>query len=512
MMWPSYVATWLLVNLPSCLAYPSPVRKFQASPAEDQVGQVSIDSNAKLHMNLNFSGIIRYHSNVIQNKALRHHMLNPRNSSLIMDSKKSGNLSKVVEDIEQDVALFDEEVQLELAKASRDVLEAEEFLHRGGELAYAIILGLTGLLVSTIYADRGGRVVAATVCYVLALSSIPLGLKQLMTMQNFNYPACIATWHFGCTAVLSFLVLKLQGKTVFNMSTSDFTLKIIPTSCLFSASIIFNNWGMSYSSVHFFEMISAATPLATCVVAACFGRPVNSRLLMPLVIVATAFIICFTGEIAFSQTGFLLLVLGNTCRSVRSVLYQLLLTPPVSAPEEEVSPLHLITWVCTVSFPIMAAWSLIHEKQEPYLMMDRSCVKGLGLTSLLAFALNLSGTYCIKELGAIGAQVAGELSDMTVAMGAMAMFGEIMTSAQALAYMVMCCGITWYTKRDKALQDALKQEKGEKQTPSEPLKPSSYTPLANKILGNVSGVTHITIKGTGLKDTGIPRPWRSENM
>lgn len=421
-----------LVAWPLGLASPgSPVRKLK--PA--LIGTASISSwrsalQGSLHIDDNkfnvkhLGGVIRGHK------------------------KKDGNWTQIAQEVEE----VDEEIEKELAVASADVQKAEELLHRGGELAYVVIIALTALLVAAIYADRGTVVVVATVCYVTALSSIPLGLKQLMSVQHFNFPAWLAAFHFIFTAMAGALIIKLQGKLVLCIGYRAFFRDIVPIACLFSASIVIINWGMSYSSVHFFEMISAATPLATCVVASVFGRPVNSKLVLPLVIVATAFVICFTGEVHFSRKGFILLVLGSSFRAVRSVLYQMVLQPR-DFGTDDVCPLQLVTLICATSFPMMVALSFLTEGIEPFLSLHMEHWRMIRFTTVTAFVLNVSGTYCIRELGAIGAQVAGELSDLTVAMGAMAMFGEKMTTSQTIAYLVMCCGITLYTKRDKALQD-----------------------------------------------------------
>jgi len=318
-------------------------------------------------------------------------------------------------------------------------------------------------LVVVIFRNRGFFTCFAVVVYLAALSSMSLVLKNVFVDQDFDFPLWITSWHFFCTFVCASVILARRASItrapMIRLQTDTFIRGVVPMALCFSLSTGLSNEGLSFSNVHFYEMVDTAAPLVTALITVLMGTPFDKRLLWPLGLVTAALVCCWSGEAQFSWIAFAFLLVGTILRALKGVLNQLYLTEFAASPTQVLDPVELVMYTSLISFGIMASWSLALDGTEPFQQIWRqqalfpSSRIAFAMSAVVATIINFAGIFIIRDMGAIVQQLTGNLKGGLSVLGSVAVRGEVISIRQAFGFGVLICGIAWYNSLDMKLKN-----------------------------------------------------------
>lgn len=327
------------------------------------------------------------------------------------------------------------------------------------KVVYFFGLFIVACLVCWMYRQRGTWVTFTVLCYLFALSSMTLSIRNLYVNCDFGYPQWVTATHFLCTGLVGLCIVKYQqhhgGDPISVPPLGQFAKGVFPVSCVFALSIGSANLGLLYTNAHFYEMIGATTSLMTASLGVCFGNTFDFQLLPPLLLVTAGLIICAFGEIAFSTIGFIFCATAVTCRALKAIVQHKILDGHIGA---RLNPIELVVWTSWPSFGIMAAWSLYSEGLQPFVQVAQS-LSTLGailLTVVNACILNTASMYVLHELGPVAQQLAGTLKGVLSILGSVALFREQVTIQQVAGYCFIVSGVSWYNRKEMLIKQLKK--------------------------------------------------------
>lgn len=342
------------------------------------------------------------------------------------------------------------------------------------KLIYIASIFVIGMLVIGLYWKRPAAVIVRIMMYLLSLSTIKMSVRSLFEVYNFDFPKLLTTLHFltsglFCCAVLMCTSSPSAAKRGAMPSWGCMCGMILPISMAFACSIAAGNAALVHSSTSFVEMISSSTPACTVVVAIVFQQPFRKQLVWPVLVVCGGLALCASGAMHFSMMGFLFSLCATLLRSVKSVLQQILMV----GQDARFEPLELLAWISVPSVTVMLAWSLATEGTLPYSMLagpgSLNLIICIGLTCVNASILNVMGIFVVKDLGAVGAQLAGQLKGVLTVLGGMAVLHERVYPQQAVGYGFVLLGVFWYTNMESSLKAQEKQKADQTSQESCPL-------------------------------------------
>jgi drug/metabolite transporter (DMT)-like permease len=160
----------------------------------------------------------------------------------------------------------------------------------------------------------------------------------------------------------------------------------------------------------------------------------------------------------FSMLGCIFTLLATFLRAVKAVIQQILM----GQKDSKYEPVELLAWISLPSVVLMLAWSAAMEGVEPYVMLANASaplVGSIGISCGIACILNVMATFVVKDLGAVGAQLTGQLKGVITVLGGMAVLNEAVYPQQAVGYAFVLLGVFWYTRTEAALKAREKEEK-----------------------------------------------------
>jgi len=334
---------------------------------------------------------------------------------------------------------------------------------RAGSVSFAVCLVLAVLLVNFIYSKKGIMVVVRISLYILSLTTIKLAVRSVVSTYDFPYPKFLNTTHFACSGVLAWAYLLLRARTsetAFRpIPLQTFFTMVLPISAAFSVSTCFNNEAISVSSANFVEMAGTAGPLCTAFVALALDQPLHRSLLFPLLVVTVGLIVCVSGDVQYSNLAFFLVAFANVSRSVKAILQQVLVKgrrgPSAQDAPTLLEPIELLAWMSIPACLAAFAWSCKAEGLAPYIRLGEGdateCKWAILLTCAQAAVLNTLSIWAVKDLGAVGAQLAANLKGVVALLGGVTMLGEHLERSQVAGYTLVLAGICWYSHAEHAL-------------------------------------------------------------
>lgn len=322
-------------------------------------------------------------------------------------------------------------------------------------------LVLMVFIVAVIYAKKGSMVVLRISLYILSLSTIKIGVRNAVATHNFPFPKFLNASHFFCSGLSAWAIL--LGRSYYGgpacrpISVSAFFGMVVPISLAFSLSTCLNNEAIAISSANFVELAGTAGPLCTAFVAFAMDDPLPTMLYVPLLVVTVGLGICVSGDVKYTHAALWLVSGANLLRSVKSILQQILMNGKrrggghVQASEVRLDPLELLAWMSIPAFTQAAAWSVISEGSRP---VDRlqdgndtlPLVASILLTCAQATVLNVFSIWAVKDLGALGAQLAGNLKGALALLGGVAVLGEPVAMSQIVGFVIVLFGIAWFSR------------------------------------------------------------------
>jgi len=345
-----------------------------------------------------------------------------------------------------------------LAKSNQEMLRelALQVVH-APILAYPLAAAVVGAVIVFIYRDRGPRVIACILCYLLFLSTMKLTVKWVFVHSKFDYPKLVSASHFLSGAIASLCILAHRsvtaGRPMPIPTAREFSFMIVPVSLAVGVSIGANNTALLHSSAAFTEVIGSTNCLITIVVVLFMGMSFNLRLVPPALLVAFGCAMSTVGEINFSMLGMVLCFVSNAFRSVKVSLQQKLMT---GESEAKYDPISLLWWISWPSCVMMVVASLCTEGLAPYRQMrglSPAALNSLGLavgaSCVNATALNLAQLFVNKDLGAVGSQLVAQSKSVLTVLGGMVIFGESVTRLECIGFSMVLFGVYVYSRMEQ---------------------------------------------------------------
>jgi len=339
------------------------------------------------------------------------------------------------------------------------------------KVLYVSATGACVAFIALIYWSRGSVTVMAIVSFVLSLSLMSNTIRNIYVAENFRYPQFLTSCHQVSTVCAAFTFLQVRqattGEKITYPTIASLMKGLFPVALFISLSVGCSNVALSYTTTHFYEMLSPMNCLVTFTLGALLGRSTSFKLLPPVLLVMCGLPLVVTGEIGASLYGLIFIGLGIFFRSMKAQMMSLLMSN--GEMSQTFSPVELSCWSASCSFFITMAWSLMAEGQAPYQAMTATTIRPLLLSCVNATVLTMSGMFVVKEVGPVAQQIIGELKGVLATLGAVAAFGEVVTIQQMVAYGLVVIGVQWYNRTDlQVRQEKAEAEKlGQQQQQSE---------------------------------------------
>jgi len=244
------------------------------------------------------------------------------------------------------------------------------------------------------------------------------------------------------TTVLFFTTNLLPSMKEVTITREIYLKNIVPIGGFFAASLIFSNKAYLYLSVSFIQMLKASTPVVVLLLSFATKLETPSITLFTLILtVSTGVALASYGEIHFVVIGVVYQVTGIAVESIRLVLVQILL----SANGLKLDPLSGLFLYAPVCFVLNSIMFLIFE----YPSFSFEALQDLGLTVLfanaaVAFCLNISVVYLLKNTSSVVFTLSGVLKDILLIISSAIVFFTSISLLQTLGYSIALTGIVLY--------------------------------------------------------------------
>ncbi|KAK8101577.1 triose-phosphate transporter [Apiospora kogelbergensis] len=263
--------------------------------------------------------------------------------------------------------------------------------------------------------------------------------------------AVILTWWHMTFATLATQFLArtthlLDNRHSVKMTRPFYLKAVVPIGLLYSGSMVCSNLVYLYLNVAFIQMLKAASPFSTLVVAWLWGQ---EHLTMPIVlkimVIVMGVLIASAGEIHFSWIGFFYQLGGLVFESIRVVMIQALMSGDDNSGRRNMDPLVSLYYyapVCAVvnSFVVWAtewpsfSWNHV-VGAGPWMLV---------LNGLIAFLLNVSSVMLIGKTSGLVLHLTGILKNILLVVASVFIWGTAITPLQIFGYGTALTGFVFY--------------------------------------------------------------------
>mmetsp|Transcript_19729 Transcript_19729/g.54261 ORF Transcript_19729/g.54261 Transcript_19729/m.54261 type:complete len:414 (+) Transcript_19729:102-1343(+) len=326
-----------------------------------------------------------------------------------------------------------------------EVLEDEE-----SHAVYLCLMLVTFAGTTWVFWPLGVTVIARILLYLFSLSTMKIVVKVAFEYK-FTFPRMLSAMHMLFSTVVGFTIMCFTSASVRRPTIRELCCQLLPLSIAFAWSLGASNQALVLVSAAFAEMIGATTPITSVALMMMLRMPFDLTLLIPVAIVIVGSGIAITGEVNFSAVGMLLCLGSNFGRSIKSVLQQRLMS---GASNDAYDPVALLSWQCLLATFALFTWSSLSEGLAPYEQLCNAQNKlhlaiVIGVTCVNAVVLNLFAVYVVKDLGAVGNQVAGQVKSALMLAGAVAILHESITPRQIVGFIFVLAGAYMFARVEK---------------------------------------------------------------
>ncbi|KAI1863695.1 uncharacterized protein JN550_009395 [Neoarthrinium moseri] len=224
--------------------------------------------------------------------------------------------------------------------------------------------------------------------------------KWLIDDAGFRYPVILTFWHMIFATLATQLLAKttrlLDGRHNVKMTKKLYTRAVVPIGLLYSGSLVCSNLVYLYLSVAFIQMLKAASPFSTLVVAWLWGQENPTTLVVcKILMIVFGVLVASAGEIHFSWLGFFFQLGGLAFESIRVVMIQALMSSAGMNMDPLVS-LYYFAPVCAV-MNLFVAWAAEWQSFQ-WTDIAKTGATMLFLNALIAFLLNISSVMLVSRL------------------------------------------------------------------------------------------------------------------
>jgi drug/metabolite transporter (DMT)-like permease len=230
---------------------------------------------------------------------------------------------------------------------------------------------------------------------------------------------------------------------------------ILPLAACFTASVACSNLALVHCNAAFAEMMSGATPLCLVWINVVGGKGFNLQLLWPVLMVVSGVCMCVSGEVHFTRVGFILICSACSFRACKQYLQGKIMEHNTDVGTLE--PIELLAYMSLPCFLMMFGLGFLIEGVQPYLELRSEfgpkIAMSIGVTVVNALILNTANNFAIRDLGAMGCTLAGQLKSILLFLGAAALLNEVIQKQQIAGYCLVTCGVYFYNRIDKKFRD-----------------------------------------------------------
>mmetsp|Transcript_11793 Transcript_11793/g.43090 ORF Transcript_11793/g.43090 Transcript_11793/m.43090 type:complete len:344 (-) Transcript_11793:362-1393(-) len=293
------------------------------------------------------------------------------------------------------------------------------------------------------------KIIAAVGLWWTVSISLIMMNKWLLSYYGFSFPIALTMTHQLVSAILAFFTVRvLKLVEAPTLSREQVTAKVLPVAIMFSFSIALSNGAALRLTVPFMQMLKAATPTISVLIAFCLGTEKPSlRLFLTILWIGLGVMIASFGELEFNMFGTILAVAGLSCESLRLVLSQRLL----QADDIRFNAITGVYFTAPLSFVVLFALFLCFE----YSSLEAFVVSHVNPTEVLlvllsngvmAFFLNLSVYQVLQLTSAITYGVMGQMKDWVNMLVAIPVFNNTVTGIQVAGYSLAVSGVFYYKR------------------------------------------------------------------
>lgn len=348
-------------------------------------------------------------------------------------------------------------------------LEVQQSAHKEGiflAVAYVAMCFLTVFLITFMYWSRGTSVIFRILVYLYSLSTVKLAVKFVFEDYKFNYPKFVTGLHFIFCSFVAACVLASQSRAEGQTRIAklergvptrrEFCLQVMPIALAFAYSVGANNMALVFCSAAFTEIVGATSPVVSALFSVMMGLPFDLQLLGPTLLVVFACAVSTSGEVNFSVIGFFLCLMSMLSRALKATVQQYTMT---GESRQKFDPVNLMLWTCLPSFALVQLWSFATEGLGPFRdLMKLSSAQRFGLAFCIflscanACVLNLAALFCTRDLGAVGVQIVAQVKSILTFLGAVALFGDVVTTREVVGFVAVLIGVFWFSHKESKIK------------------------------------------------------------
>lgn len=292
------------------------------------------------------------------------------------------------------------------------------------------------------------RAVVACLTWSVVSSSIIFLNKYIMAgpdgANGFPFPmalSCIGMTTSSIGSYIAVVRLKLVPQTI-EITPRFWFGRALPIGVCGALTLYFGNLAYLYISVSYIQMLKGMTPIITLVVGILFGIDAATLPLCgSLLVIALGVFMSSYAEAEFVLAGFLAMLAAETAEAGKVVLMQKLMAgnklhvlegllcfaPPCA--------LSLFVGMLLIEYEGMANEGVQRMLDNPFLFLLQGC---------MGFVVNLLILLVIKTTSSVTFKVVSMMKNVAVVVGSVPLFGNVITSLQAVGYALSICGFCAY--------------------------------------------------------------------
>jgi len=261
--------------------------------------------------------------------------------------------------------------------------------------------------------------------------------------HKYEFPFFITTAHMALSSVVGFFTPVTRAPPQRH---------VILLALLFAISVCAGNGSLVNIYPSFKEMISTLTPFATMFFVVAFtDTRYNSWAYISVPIMCAGTLLCAKEEVVFSLLGAFMSLMATFTRGAKTAVQGVVLA------NHKVDSVTLVAYMAPwcMAFSLLA--SLAFEGREPWRLLVQGdidtvlpCIFLVFLSSINAYWLNVSNFAVTKAVGPLSLQVMGIVKSVMAILGSMLVFGNVVTSWQAMGTCISITGIVLYQQKGEA--------------------------------------------------------------
>lgn len=298
------------------------------------------------------------------------------------------------------------------------------------------------------------------------LFNLGLTLYNKIILVTFPFPYTLTSIHALCGSVGCY-ILQENGFYIPARLTARQNITLLSFSVLYTVNIAVSNLSLQLVTVPFHQVVRAASPFFTIVLAYFLtGSAISLRKLFSLIPVVAGVGFTTYGDYYFTWWGLVLTLFGTLLASLKTTVTNMLQSGTrikrrstverfSSQPELlreqglQLHPLDLLGRMCPLAFIqcILYGWisgELENVTQFGAIQMDSRRMMALWVNGVIAFGLNVVSFTANKKSGPLAISVAANVKQVLTMLLAVSIFDLIITPMNMVGIVLTLAGGAWY--------------------------------------------------------------------